>query len=346
MAIKVKHEGNVTSRAVAGAIGGQARRNAEDSKALSQRAAQENMAANRPLGGAHASPAAPGHVSATPGHATAPMVSAPRPPTDPERAAAVQRAIGDVKNSQQMELDEHKAGLARQEYDYKLSSQQKSEISKITDGLDQARQSGRFTDEELAELERQAYAKIMDVKPLPTPVTELPKPNVQVIDGVKYVQNGQKWDPVQTPAAPQSAAEVYGGTHVDEQGRRWGVDAHGKLYEVGGGVDKTEEARRKYILDAVDGIMNEDNAPATPAQIDEVARRAGETWDRLFGKPKQPDAGGGDPVLRARLNMMDPQQALDPFNIFPAAGSAAPAPSGAPAKPAAEDDEFAAFRRK
>lgn len=104
MAIKVKHEGNVTSRVVASSLGGEARRNAEDSKSLAQMAAQQNMAANRPLGGVHASPAAPGHATATPGHATAPMVSAPRPPTDPVRAAAVQQRVGDVRNTQQLEL--------------------------------------------------------------------------------------------------------------------------------------------------------------------------------------------------------------------------------------------------
>ena len=104
MAIRVKHEGNVTSRAVAGAIGGQARRNAEDSKALAQMAAQQNMAANRQLNGAHASPVAPGHAAAQPGHASAPMVSPPPPPTDPERMAAVQQRVGDVKNSQLAEI--------------------------------------------------------------------------------------------------------------------------------------------------------------------------------------------------------------------------------------------------
>ena len=70
MAIKVKHEGNVTSRIVASAVGGTGRRNAEDSKALAQKAAQENMAANRQLQGAHANPTAPYAPAAQLGHAS------------------------------------------------------------------------------------------------------------------------------------------------------------------------------------------------------------------------------------------------------------------------------------
>ena len=69
MAIKVKHEGNVTSRITAATAGGRGKRASDDGKAWMQIAAQEAMAGNRQLQGAHASPVAPGHASAQLTHA-------------------------------------------------------------------------------------------------------------------------------------------------------------------------------------------------------------------------------------------------------------------------------------
>ena len=259
MAIKVKHEGNVTSRITAAAKGGRGKRAAEDGKAWMQIAAGENQAANRQLQGAHASPVAPGQAHAQLTHAptgAAPgIMHAPsgvsrlgdmggagrtgtacgtgaadstprlkvtgskffeRPDKESvwdqdsrqwvreylpgEWEAEAQQRIGDVKNAQQMELAEHRAGLARQEYEYKLSTQQKSEIAKINNALDEARRSGRFSDDELAELERQADAKRMGIQPLPTPKKEPQVPTFYTDEGgQRWVQNGQKWEQVQQP---------------------------------------------------------------------------------------------------------------------------------------------------
>ena len=69
MAIKVKHEGNVTSRITAASAGGQGKRAADDGKAGAQIAAGEAQAANKQLQGAHASPVSPGHASAQLTHA-------------------------------------------------------------------------------------------------------------------------------------------------------------------------------------------------------------------------------------------------------------------------------------
>ena len=258
MAIKVKHEGNVTSRITAAAKGGRGKRAAEDGKAWMQIAAGENQAANRQLQGAHASPVAPGQAHAQLTHAptgAAPgIMHAPSgvsrigdmggggrsgagsgSGSEPSRRwkvtgdkffqkpdkesvwdqdsrqwmreylpgeyeAEAQQRIGDVKNAQQMELDEHRAGLARQEYEYRLSTQQKSEIAKINNALDEARRSGRFSDDELAELERQADAKRMGIQPLPTPKKEPQVPTFYTDEGgQRWVQNGQKWEQVQQP---------------------------------------------------------------------------------------------------------------------------------------------------
>ena len=70
MAIKVKHEGNVTSRITAATAGGRGKRAVDEGKAWMQIAAQQDIYGSRQLQGAHASPTAPGH-------ATAPLTSAP-----------------------------------------------------------------------------------------------------------------------------------------------------------------------------------------------------------------------------------------------------------------------------
>lgn len=74
--------------------------------------------------------------------------------------ASGRRALGmlGAKTQQQMAL-----------YDYKLSQKQKMEISAVTDAVDNARKSGRFTPEEMEDIERQATVKLMGIKPLPTP---------------------------------------------------------------------------------------------------------------------------------------------------------------------------------
>ena len=64
MAIKVKHEGNVTSRITAAGAGGRGKRAAEDGRAFAQIAASEAQAENRQLQGAHASPVSPGQAHA------------------------------------------------------------------------------------------------------------------------------------------------------------------------------------------------------------------------------------------------------------------------------------------
>ena len=74
--------------------------------------------------------------------------------------AGGRRALGMLGAKSQME---------RELYDYKLSQKQKMEIAAVTDAVDSARRSGRFTPEEMDDIERQATVKLMGIKPLPTP---------------------------------------------------------------------------------------------------------------------------------------------------------------------------------
>lgn len=409
MAIKVKHEGNVTSRITAAAKGGRGKRAAEDGKAWAQIAAQEAQAGNRQLQGAHASPVSPGHASAQLTHAptgAAPgIMHAPsgaihgagggrrtggapvsgsrvragsgesgdldlkvtgtdiftRPDKESvwdndtrqwkrrwlpgEKEAEAQQRVGDVKNAQQMALDESRDELARQQFEYKLSAEQKNELAKINSALEDARQSGRFSDEELGELERQAAAKRMGIKPLPVPKEEAPKPIFHTDEnGQRWIQNGQKWEPVQTPAAPQSVEDVYAGTKVDEQGRRWGLDKSGKLYEVGGGggddfaslLKLVPETRTEMKRNPATGKDEPVEVPLTMeerlAQMEQIRQMRDK-----FNAPKQPAQGVGN-FFAFGMPIFQPQQpAAAPEN--PAPTSPAPTP-----EPSERDKKWSAFK--
>lgn len=97
MAIRVKHEGNVTSRITAAAKGGRGKRAAEDGRAWMQIAAQEAMAGNKQLQGAHASPVSPGHATAQLAHA--PTGAAPGIMHAPSGAIYGDRGLGHAGGS-------------------------------------------------------------------------------------------------------------------------------------------------------------------------------------------------------------------------------------------------------
>lgn len=410
MAIKVKHEGNVTSRITAAAKGGRGKRAAEDGKAWAQIAAQEAQAGNRQLQGAHASPVSPGHASAqlthaptggAPGISHAPVGHAPatggggsgsgsgsrvragsgesgdldlkvtgtdiftRPDKESvwdndtrqwkrkwlpgEKEAEAQQRIGDVKNSQQMALDESRDELARQQFEYKLSAEQKNELAKINSALEDARQSGRFSDEELGELERQAAAKRMGIKPLLVPKEEAPKPIFHTDEnGQRWIQNGQKWEPVQTPTAPQSVEDVYAGTKVDDQGRRWGLDRNGKLYEVGGGggddfaslLKLVPETRTEMKRNPATGKDEPVEVPLTMeerlAQMEQIRQMRDK-----FNAPKQQPSTGN--FFAFGLPIFQPQQpAAAPENPAPTS----PAPTPPAPTPSERDKKWSTWHSK
>ncbi|MBR4614284.1 MAG: hypothetical protein IKO55_01645, partial [Kiritimatiellae bacterium] len=86
---------------------------------------------------------------------------------------------------------------AQEMYDYKLSSEPKMELSRINSELENARKSRRFSDDEMAELERQAMAKRIGIKPLPMPKEEQPVPTFHTDNhGREWVMQGNAWEPV------------------------------------------------------------------------------------------------------------------------------------------------------
>ena len=360
MAIKVKHEGNVASRIVGSAEGGRGKRAAEDARAFAQIAAQENMAANRQLQGAHASPVAPGHASPGGGgyaHAGgSPGIMSPPAPFrggttvsggrgvgagssgaarssggadgasdyvvtgtsrfsrpdaasqwDPgnggrwirpwlpgEKEALVQRQVGDVKNDQ-----------AQSMYDFKLTRDQRAELDKINSAVEDARRSGRFTPAEMAELERQAYERRAGIKPLPVPKEETAQ---QQFDKRLVSWNGQqgylnsKGDFVAAEGAQQSASDVYGGTHVDEDGRRWGVDKSGKLYELAPQRDDFAEIMK--LVPQTEDIKTTDPVTGKTTMVPqdipmerrmEMALELAKTKDQFIAQRRQQARAAGTP---------------------------------------------------
>ena len=81
-----------------------------------------------------------------------------RPWLPGEKEAEAAERMGYVKNAQEQAM-----------YEFKLTADQKNELAKINKSIEDARRSGRFSDDEMAELERQAYERRMGIKPLPTP---------------------------------------------------------------------------------------------------------------------------------------------------------------------------------
>ena len=417
MAIKVKHEGNATSRLMASGAGGKGRRRAEDARILTQIASQESMA-NRRIAAPHfvqAHAQAPGSAPLVQAHAggSAPLMSAPSipqphpsyrgggggssPVTSPggfkekkrgapgggfaggggRGAGAAGGVNGNVGNLMQIgngknpkwqlqdaeghvlktytkgelesvrrrgndgaalddydsqtffrdaggKTDRELAEEAAQEernnkiaianvaadardaelqkkfdaekerreeeferekemFDYKFTQTQKQELEEINQTIAEAESSGNFTEDEIKELKRQAVNKRLGIKPQPTIKEEPAKPNIQEVGGRKFIQNGNRWDPIDEPPAPQTAEQVFGGTYTDPQtGRRYGVDKSGKLYEVSG-VDQQAANRQKFILDNIKNATGLDGKPLTGVELQAKIDELGEMYDRVAG---------------------------------------------------------------
>jgi hypothetical protein len=156
MAIKVKHEGNVTSRLTASSAGGTGRRQAEDAARLTQMQTQADIAAQEQasreamqLSGTAAHLAASG-LGRAPG-----IISAPSGPSG--------LVHGTGKRSGLNWGSEPYDG-SRPEETY--TDRQIAEHNRLSDALVKAEQSGDYTPEEMTELRKQVHAKQMGIEPV------------------------------------------------------------------------------------------------------------------------------------------------------------------------------------
>ncbi len=237
MAINVKHEGNVTSRLVASAIGGKGRRNAEDSKALAQKAAQENIAANRQLQGAHARPTAPHAPAAQLGHAGMQQASPVRQSAldykrqqerdekqnefamDRDRNAiqargTVEEALLDRRHNYAVEDAEAEAARRQTEWESRYSFGQRERISEINEAIDAVQNDDSLSEAQKQDALNQLKGKLYGIKPLETPPEEPPKIPEPVFHGEN---NELMWDPAKGTwiANPAVAATTKGGANVE-----------------------------------------------------------------------------------------------------------------------------------
>jgi hypothetical protein len=203
MAIKVKHEGNVTSRIFAASEGGRGKRRAEDAIRLAEIQSRADIAAqDRSTRGGGVSAPSPGSPGV--GHAPVGPSGLISPPfrrdahgqqpdfagkytkgglTDPwmtEREAEqeyLKANPGATREDVYKHLDSlgHmdggsylKPGERAYPSDFKFTSQQKSEFDRLNESYEEARRSGDFSEDELKELRRQIIAKQAGIKPLPT----------------------------------------------------------------------------------------------------------------------------------------------------------------------------------
>lgn len=204
MAIKVKHEGNVTSRIFAASEGGRGKRRAEDAIRLAEIQSRADIAAqDRSTRGGGVSAPSPGSPGA--GHAPSGPSGLISPPfrrnahgqqpdfagkytkgglTDrwmTEREAEqeyLKANPGATREDVYKHLDSlgHMDGgsyLAPGERAYpatenRFTAQQKAEFDRLNESYEEARKSGDFSDSELKELRRQIIAKQAGIQPLPS----------------------------------------------------------------------------------------------------------------------------------------------------------------------------------
>lgn len=188
------------------------------------------------------------------------------------------------------EEQESEAANAREMYTHKITQQQKLEIDAINEAYENARKSGDYTEEELKELRRQRDAKLLGIKPIATAKEEPAKPNIQEVNGRKYIQNGDRWDPIDEPTPPPTAEQAFGGTYTDPQtGKRYGLDKNNRLYEVGG-VDQQAANRQKFILDNIKNATNIGGTPLTGDALKAEMKRLGEMYDAAMSsvQPEPP----------------------------------------------------------
>ena len=236
--------------------------------------------------------------------------------------AEFQQALNDQSTESKMrlqgELAEQAAQRDRELYDYKLTRKQKMELSAINDALEEARASGRFSPDEIAELEKQALVRRAGIKPLPTPrekdAQKAFDERIVTAGGVQgYINSKGDFEPFQKDDGFASFLKVYP-----------------KLAEYTEDTTTTDPATGKTMVVPV-------TKTRSAAEIAELVKGAQEAWNRA--KPQDtvpgsaPTESGIDPVIRQALDpmgMMFPQSAGRPAQAQPPVGPYAPPPPPTP----------------
>ena len=233
--------------------------------------------------------------------------------------------------------------------DAEFSARQRAEFSSINNALEDARRSGRYTPEEMKELERQADEKRLGIKPLPTPREKDAQKSFEErlvnVGGVQgYINAKGDFEPIQKDDGFNNFLKVYP-----------------KL------VEYTED---ETITDPATGKAK--TVPVTKyrsaEEIAQLVAGASDAWRRARGQLQRPlDTGTPQPDGSAELEGMDPMLAMkftvgaQPYGAQPQqpagqpeepaapaapAGTPAPAPTPAPATPAPAPMPQSDFEKK
>lgn len=214
--------------------------------------------------------------------------------------------------------DESAAAKAQQErdlFDYKLTQKQKMELAAINDALEEARKSGRYTPEEMAELEKQAYQQRMSIKPLPTPREKDAQKSfderIVTAGGIQgYINSKGDFEPFQK-----------------DDGFANFLKAYPKLAEYTEDVTQTDPATGKQITVPVTKTRTAD-------EIAKLVTDAQAAWNKARGvNQAQPAAPSGiDPAVMQIVNPLLFQQIYGGGQAQPEqpAGPYAPPPPPTP----------------
>ena len=224
----------------------------------------------------------------------------------PDAAAA-------LRGQHEMEMLGAKSQQERDLFDYKLSQKQKMEISAVTDAVDNARRSGRFTPEEMEDIERQATVKLMGIKPLPTPrekdAQKAFNERIVTAGGVQgYINSKGDFEPFQKDDGFANFLKVYP-----------------KLAEYTEDTTTTDPATGKTMIVPVTKTRTADEIAA-------LVKGAQEAWNRA--KPQDTAMPGSAPAAPAA----DPLDMLFPWSraMLATGPFAPPSPAPAPPSPAPE----------
>lgn len=253
MAIKVKHEGNVTSRVMASAGGGKGRRQAEDGVRLTQIQSQADIAAQdrasresmQAMGtAAHLASSALGRA---PG-----IMSAPSGPSGLVRGGG--RGGGSSFTSQPYDWRDEQPAPVRDTY----TDRQRAEFNRLSEALVRAEQSGDFTPDEMKELRRQVTEAQLGIKPVKVMEKEPAFPEGQNI--------GQYWNlddgTVVTRDNKGNVKKVTDGAKADGVSQSELFDkaysiAKGEAAETGKPVDMN---RVKTLMKEIGGVLSGNSA--------------------------------------------------------------------------------------
>lgn len=321
MAIKVKHDGNVTSRIYASAAGGKGKRQADDAIRLAQLQASAAGRSGGTGGGAHASATAPTTHAPT-SHAqlgsTGSFISPQMSPetrmrladneltnkliemdnADAYRAAAQERQ-GEIDLSNSLERMNRGAEI---DAERELTAQGRRERAALVDEVVRAVRDGKYGKDEipgLIESYREAEDRIKLADSLrdrePTEQERFDKSIVTDADGNRFYKNAKgDYVPLPNPTAEAQATEAK--RQAEEQKK---LEAERQKAE-----QKRAEERQKYIDKAVEKAENDAVNELSIDDLKDVQKKAGERYDELH--PIQPATPPTQFTIDEARKLLDP----------------------------------------